>query len=246
MLPPPPFDARLVAARFLAPAVRELVFERLDGDSMAFEPGQWVSTHLPAHGDGSPPIKRSYSIASAPNGSGRFELAVTRVAGGTASTWLHGAAEGTVLPFTGPQGFFARPLEGAPPSLMIATGTGVTPLRSMILAAVAAGSQAPLWLVLGVRHEQDALYASEFRALAERHPFLRFELTLSQPATDWAGRSGYVQAHVPGLWSELVRLGGAPAHAYVCGLSPMVGSVRDLLRKELGAAREQVHSERYD
>ena len=40
---PPTFEARLVGARPLTPNVRELVFERVDGQSLAFEPGQWVS-----------------------------------------------------------------------------------------------------------------------------------------------------------------------------------------------------------
>jgi hypothetical protein len=54
-----------------------------------------------------------------------------------------------------------------------------------------------------------------------------------------------VQTHVERLWSELAAL-GAPPHAYVCGLQRMVGSVRDLLRKDMAIPREQVHSERYD
>jgi hypothetical protein len=59
-------------------------------------------------------------------------------------------------------------------------------------------------------------------------------------------RRGYVQAHVRELWDKLAASSGATPHAYVCGLQRMVGSVRDLLRKEMGLAREQVHSERYD
>jgi hypothetical protein len=48
------------------------------------------------------------------------------------------------------------------------------------------------------------------------------------------------------LWSDLIARGDGAPHAYVCGLDRMVGSVRDLLRKELGLPRQQVHSERYD
>jgi ferredoxin-NADP reductase len=243
---PPTFDARLVAARALAPTVRELVFERIDGAPMDFAPGQWVNAWLPVASDGSPETKRSYSIASAPDGTPRFELAVTRVQGGVASTWLHAAPEGTTLHFAGPQGFFTRPIEAPPPSLFVATGTGVTPLRSMLRASIAAGARAPTWILLGVRRGEDVLYGSELRELAREHPFVRFEPTLSQPAGEWGGRKGYVQAHVRALWTELSATAGATPHAYVCGLQRMVGSVRDLLRKEMGIARECVHSERYD
>jgi ferredoxin-NADP reductase len=246
MPPPLTFEARLVSARALSPSVRELTFERVDGHPMAFAPGQWLNVLLPASLAEVGEIKRSYSIASPPLDSPRFEIAVTRVHGGPGSTWLHEVHRGAVLPFTGPQGFFTRPPAGGPPALMIATGTGVTPMRSMVGAAIAAGSRAPMWLLLGVRHEEDMLYASELESLVQRYPFIRFEPTLSQPRGAWSGRRGYVQAHVRDLWDELVAVSDVPSHAYICGLQRMVGSVRDLLRKDAGVAREQVHSERYD
>jgi ferredoxin-NADP reductase len=243
---PPSFDARLIATRPLAPTVRELLFERVDGAPMTFEPGQWVNALLPLGGSDLPETKRSYSIASAPDGSPRFELAITRVQNGAGSGWLHAMAEGSVLRFSGPQGFFTRSAGAPAPSLFVATGTGVTPLRSMLRASLSAGASALTWVLLGVRHADDVLYDAELRAIAAVHPFVRFEPTLSQPPQDWHGRTGYVQTHVRALWAELSAAAGEEPHAYVCGLQRMVGSVRDLLRKDMGVARERVHSERYD
>lgn len=247
---PPTFEARLASVRALTPSVRELAFERLDGQPMAFDPGQWVNAFLPVAAE---PLKRSYSIASAPDGSPRFEIAVTRVQHGPGSTWLHSVEPGVRLTFVGPQGFFTRPAGTEAPSLLVATGTGITPMRSMLRAALAAGSRAPTRILLGVRHEVDLLYADELEAMARAHPFVRFEPTLSQPGPGWKGRRGYVQTHVRELWSDLVAAGaGDPQaaphapHAYVCGLERMVGSVRELLRKDMGLPRQQVHSERYD
>jgi CDP-4-dehydro-6-deoxyglucose reductase len=242
---PPRFEARLVRTRALTSHVRELTFERVDAAPMTFEPGQWVSTALPIDVAGGPEAKRSYSIASAPDGSPCFEIAVTRVEGGRGSNWLHRMQTGSLLSLMGPHGFFTRPLAAPSPSLLIATGTGVTPLRSMMRAAIAAGSRAPMWLLFGARREEDVLYDVEFRAAARDHAFVRFETTLSQPRGPWPGRRGYVQTHVRELWAELAQ-GGEKPHAYVCGLQRMVGSVRDLLRKELALGREQVHTERYD
>jgi NAD(P)H-flavin reductase len=85
----------------------------------------------------------------------------------------------------------------------------------------------------------------EFRAAAQ-DPRFRFEPTLSQAAAGWGGRRGYVQTHVRELWDELTGRGLGPVHAYICGLERMVGSVRELLRQEMGIPRQQVHSERYD
>jgi NADPH-dependent ferric siderophore reductase len=55
-----------------------------------------------------------------------------------------------------------------------------------------------------------------------------------------------VQTHVEELWRDLESKGAGAPHAYICGLERMVGSVRDLLRKQMGIERKHVHTERYD
>jgi ferredoxin-NADP reductase len=239
-----PFNARLIASRYLSPNVRELVLEREGGAPVDFLPGQWVNLLLPGpEGE----IKRAYSIASAPAGSPRFEIAVTRVIGGPGSEHLHALTEGSVVRAVGPQGFFTRPPSDLAPSLFVATGTGVTPLRSMMQAAVRAGSGAPMWLLFGARREEDILYRDELEGYARTSPNVRYAITLSQPSPSWAGLRGYVQLHVPELLRDL-RASAAPEepHVYVCGLERMVSAVRELLRKELGVDRKHVHQERYD
>lgn len=245
MIAAEPFDARLVSARPLTPGVRELVFER--DRPLLFEPGQWVNLVLPLPGG---EVKRAYSIASPPiegDGARRFELAVTRVEGGAGSQFLHDLPVGSTLRAIGPQGLFTRRADEDAPSLFIGTGTGVTPLRSMMLAAIAAGSKAPLWLLFGARYEADILYWEELAGLARAHGNVRYEITLSRPGPSWPGRSGHVQAHL----GELVRAIRAASpetapRAYVCGLDRMVASVREELRGPLGFERRRVHTERYD
>lgn len=241
MPPPPTFDVRLSRSRMLSPNVRELGFERVDGNAFDFQAGQWISLVLPLpEGEG----RRAYSIASPPDGTPRLSIAVTKIEGGPGSSFLHALEEGTLLRAIGPQGFFTRPRGSPHPSLFVGTGTGVTPLRSMILDALATGDTSPMTLLFGVRHLEDRLYHDEFEELVRRHPNLRVEYTLSRPPADWTGRRGYVQEHVEGLWRELETRG--PPHAYVCGLERMVGAVRELLRKKMGVERKQVHTERYD
>lgn len=244
MPPPPTFDVRLARARMLAPNVRELAFERTGTpEPFAFQAGQWVSLVLPlAEGE----ARRAYSIASAPDGTPGFEVAVTKVEGGPGSSFLHDLPVGATIRAIGPQGFFTRPGGVGHPSLFVGTGTGVTPLRSMIKDALSSGEQSPLRLLFGVRHEVDRLYRDELDALQAQHPNFRVFYSLSQPAPDWAGLRGYVQAHAESLWRELEATGMGAPHIYICGLERMVGAVRDLLRKQMGVDRKQVHSERYD
>jgi ferredoxin-NADP reductase len=231
--------AKLVRARVLAPTVRELTLD--PGPDFMFEPGQWVSIRIPA--PTGEDVARSYSLASAPRDDGTFDLAVTRVERGPASNFLHALPVGSDMTISRAQGFFTMEVLDRP-AIMVATGTGISPFRSM-LQHLARGQQSlphPVRLLLGVRTEADMLYADELRALAQAAPPFRFEVTLSRGSEGWAGKRGYVQQHVPGLVREL----GADCAVYICGLSRMVKDVRKLLKTELGMSKDRIRSERYD
>lgn len=242
---PETFEAVLVEARPLSSRVRHLVFERADGRPFTFESGQWVSLVLPELDEKGRPLRRSYSIASAPTGGPRFECAVTLVDGGKGSPWLHRLQVGQRLEAKGPQGFFVRRVRDAQPSLYVATGTGIAPFRGMLRDAVLEGSTVPFWLLFGIRTPADALFLDELRGLQAAHPWLRVELSLSRPPLGWAGRTGYVQEHVALLWNELTALGHQP-HAYVCGVGKMCFAVRDVLKGALQVERQRIHLETYD
>lgn len=239
-----PFDAKLVSARLLTPFVRELVLEREGGAPFHYAAGQWVNLVLPLE---SGEVKRAYSVASAPAPtSSRFEVAVTKVSGGAGSEYLHELPIGATLRAIGPQGLFTRAADDPTPALFVATGTGVTPLRAMLQAAVGA-AKAPLRLLFGARVEDDILYRDEFERWARELPGFRYDITLSQPSPGWTGRRGYVQEHVPeSLAAIRDDAGPATPHLYVCGLERMVTAVRDLAREKLGVDRKHVHTERYD
>jgi CDP-4-dehydro-6-deoxyglucose reductase len=237
------FEIEIVSMKALAPSVKEFVFSRTDNQPLVYAPGQWLNLVLPMP-DGD--IRRAYSIASPPAQSAQFELAVTEVSGGPGSGYLCGLGQAARLSAIGPHGFFTRDATDPAPALMVATGTGVTPMRAMVMAALAAQSGADLWLLVGVRHEEDMLYRAQLEALERAHSNVRVFFTLSRPSAEWRGRRGYVQEHVPELWAQLIDLRKGDPHVYVCGLEKMVSAVRQLVRRDLFVPRERVHSERYD
>jgi ferredoxin-NADP reductase len=239
--------ALLVRARTLSRAVRLLVLRITDGEPFEHVAGQWVDVVVDTPAG---PLKRAYSIASAPTDDvpAELELAVTRVPDGPVSTALHALAVDTPLEVVGPSGLFTR--ERLPPgvaSLFVGTGTGVTPLRAMIHDELRQRPEGPpMTLLFGCRTEEDLIFRDEFESLAARHPRLRYEPTLSRPDGGWSGRRGRVQEHIPELLAALPQDGGGP-HVFICGLSPMVGEVRELLKAPpLSLDRRRVHSERYD
>ncbi len=236
-------------------------------ESFAFTPGQFVSA-VAEDPKGKAQV-RAYSIASAANGN-RFELCVNRVEGGFFSNRLADLPDlpvGESIQVQGPLGYFTL-REPITDSILIATGTGIAPMRGFVQWLFPAdgldrseGKQ--IWLVYGTRHESEMYYREEFEAAAARHTNFHYLPTLSRAPESWTGLRGYVQEHAARIIEErAARLGlplpspppdpALPAsqlrfdlYAYVCGLSPMITSVRERL-KGLGWHRKQIIFERYD
>lgn len=230
--------ATLRSARMLTPKVRELTLD--PGAGYVWIPGQFAPLKLPVPGEPEP-VPRSYSIASIPREDGCFDVAVTHVQEGPGSTFLHAMQPGDTLWADEPMGFFTLNAESSLPRLFIATGTGLAPLWAMLLGALSRGETVPTTVLLGVRTEADLLYREGLESFAGLHPWLRFAPTLSRPDGPWAGRTGYVQTHLPDLVADL-----GECDAYVCGLSPMIRAVRQVLKQTLGFPRSRIHTERYD
>jgi len=228
-------QARLIRSVALAEGVNHFVFEAVGIERLDFTPGQFVSFQADVEGK---PITRAYSLASAPRGNNRFELCLNRVEGGNLSPHLFSMSPGDEIEMTAPLGTFVM-REPARDSILIATGTGITPFRS-ILQAYLPKSSPEFTLLFGVRHESHILYREELEGWASQHPQLHFWPTLSRPGSDWTGRSGHVQAHL----EEAIR-GRRDIDFYLCGMKQMVDDVRGTL-KGMGFDRKQIRYEKYD
>jgi len=128
-------------------------------------PGQHVDVRLTAPDGYS--AQRSYSIASAPDGH-QIELTVQRIDDGEVSPYLSGTLEpGYPLELRGPVGgWFVWDPADPGPVLLLAGGSGIVPLMSMIRTRTAAGRTTPFRLLYSARSPDTVLYAAE---LAERH-----------------------------------------------------------------------------
>ncbi len=179
----------------------------------------------------------AFSVASPfdARAPGQFEIAVAR--GTTAGSVLE-LELGSTVAVTGPSG--ALVWKGDAPTLLVATGTGISPLRAIVLDQLAQSSPAPVVLLFGFRDAAEELWGAEFQRLAAEHPRFRYLPTHSQPLAGHAGRIGRVQAYLP----ELVRGLGPKLRAYLCGHTPMVNDCTTLLL-EHGVSLDQIHGESY-
>lgn len=227
--------ARLVDWREIAPLTRNFVFDVPDSDRLAFVPGQFLSFTAEIN---EKEITRAYSVASSPNGN-RFEICLNRVEDGLFSPHLFDLKRGDLLEFRGPYGafHFRNPVGN---SILVATGTGIAPFRSMLQAQLPIDDAHEFTLIFGVRHEHGLLYRSELDELARRYSNLRFIPTLTRPDGDWTGRTGRVQGHLIEVLGD-----GRDVDVYICGLNEMVDETRGLL-KSLGFERKRIIFEKYD
>jgi ferredoxin-NADP reductase len=227
--------ARLVSYYDLCPEVRHFVFEVPELAALDFKPGQFVSFSAEIGGK---KILRPYSIASPPDGSNRFDLCLNRVPGGLLSPVLFDMRPGDEIEMKGPLGYFTLRNPGRE-AVFVATGTGIAPFRSLLLAHVPELSS-PFTLVFGTRYEETLLYRAEFDDLARRHPHFHFLPVLSRPPANWQGLTGHVQPHM------LEAIGTRrDLDVYLCGLKLMVDDARAQL-KDLGFDRKQIIFEKYD
>jgi ferredoxin-NADP reductase len=225
--------AQLVSSVELAPLTRHFTFEG-EGE-LQFVPGQFLS--LVGENAGKT-ITRAYSIASAPAGN-RFDLCLNLVEDGTFTPLLFGMSPGDEIEYKGPYGVFVfrNPLTD---SILVATGTGIAPFRSMLQERLPREREKQFTLVFGARHEHGLLYRAEFDELATQYPNFRFLPTLTRPGGGWTGLSGRVHAHVD------AELGARrDVDVYICGMAEMVNELRSAL-KEKGLDRKRIIVEKYD
>lgn len=115
--------------------------------------------------------QRRYSLSSAPLRGARIAITVKRQPGGRVSNWLHDHLRaGDVLTLTPPAGDFVLPDALPPRLLMLAAGSGITPLMAMLRMFVAVGARIGVAVVQVARRRPDAIFATELAALAAAAP----------------------------------------------------------------------------
>jgi ferredoxin-NADP reductase len=232
--------------RWQAAALLERRVESATAQTLAFDvpgwaghlPGQHIDVRLTAEDGYS--TQRSYSLASAPAGD-RVELTVQRVRDGEVSPYLtDDLAVGDVVEIRGPVGgwFVWRP-EQTEPVLLVAGGSGLVPLMSMVRVRGMIGSRVPFRLLYSVREAADRLYGPELERGA---PGLdtTYVYTRTVPA-GWGRPPGRLSEADLGAW-------GWPADfrptCYVCGPTGFVEAAATSL-VSLGHDPDRIRTERF-
>jgi glycine betaine catabolism B len=205
----------------------------------AFRAGQAVMAGL--HGS---PLRKPYSIASAPGEAirnGCIDLLVQVDDAGGPDPHLELAAPGVGVDIEGPFGRFALPpIRRGSSLLMVAGGTGIAPLRSMLIDALDHPTPPRIGVVYSARSVDELAYRDELDDLAAGGRItLRLTVTREENAA-WPGRRGRIDQH---LLAE--ALPSRHAACLVCGPPALVSDIRACLGS-LGVPESAIVVERYD
>ena len=228
-------------------STRRFWLQPVEGEVPDFRPGQFVTLDLPIH-ETRQKRWRSYSIANAPQKDSPLELCIVRLPEGLGTTYLFDSVEeGSSITFKKPAGVFTLREPVDRDLVLICTGTGVAPFRSMIQYIY--GNDIPhqkIHLIFGTRKKADVLYLKEFEELAAQEESFTYSVALSReeelPSNDSAvnWHKGYVHPVYDTAYGEVRE----DIKFLICGWQDMVDEAV-LNLKTLGYEDKQVKMELY-
>ncbi|QYX75644.1 1,2-phenylacetyl-CoA epoxidase subunit PaaE [Streptomyces akebiae] len=237
-------ELRVSAVEPLCADAAALTFDVPDGlaAEFAFRPGQCLTVRREIDGRDE---RRSYSICSPAGTVPRIGVRV--VPGGLFSSWLvHGVRPGDTLQVMAPAGAFTPDLTSAGGyghQVLVAAGSGITPMLSIAASVLAADEDARVTLLYGNRRAGTVMFADELADLKDRYP-ARFQLAhvLSREPREAELLSGRLDtARLTALLDALLDIREV-AHWWLCGPHGLVRDTHALLTG-LGVPADRVHRE---
>jgi CDP-4-dehydro-6-deoxyglucose reductase len=203
------------AVRPLSADVLHVALEVPDAGSLDYRPGQYLKL-VAADGRA-----RSFSMASVP-GAGRVDLHVRRIPGGAFTDGiLPRLKAGDAIDVELPLGTFFYRAKDYRPLLMVATGTGLAPIKAILESLMDDPDCPPVSLYWGMRRPEDLYLHADIPAWAERLYDFQYVPVLSRAGEGWRGRRGHVHD------AALADLGDLSEHAiYLCGSPNMIRDAR--------------------
>ena len=187
-------------------------------EKLKFLAGQFIEFLLK---DGT---RRSFSMANPPHEADLIELHVRRVAGGKFTEHVFDKMkERDILRFEGPLGVFFLREESPKPIVLVASGTGFAPIKSLVEDALQRGIARPMTLYWGGRRPKDLYMNALAEKWAGEHASFKYVPVISDALAEdaWQGRSGLVHRAVMQDFPDL-----SGHQVYACGVPIMVDSAR--------------------
>jgi CDP-4-dehydro-6-deoxyglucose reductase len=230
--PPARLTAAVEQVRPLTPEVLQLRLVLPEDSAVVYRPGQHLDV---VFDDGS--RRHSFSMASKPDGP-CLDFHVRRIAGGRfTDAALARLKPGDALEIELPLGGFRYHEEDERPLLMVATGTGLAPLKAMLEALLDDDDCPPVSLYWGMRTAEDLYLHAQIESWAPRLYEFRYVPVLSRADAGWRGRRGHVQQAVVEDFDDL-----SEHSIYLCGSPEMIADAKAAFLAR-GASAEHLYAE---
>lgn len=180
---------------------------RPEGGVPRYAAGQSMTLKLSIGGE---TLFRTFSLASAPDGSGTITMTIKAHAKGRVTRWLHDElVVGARLEGRLPKGCFTIDARMADRIALVSAGSGASPLMAMLRHLAAAAPETDVHWLHAARTLHDIFFARELAELQARMPHLKVAMLVSRPEPGWfgfVGRLGWRQVSV-----ALPDYGSAPS-----------------------------------
>ncbi|MBK6362330.1 MAG: oxidoreductase [Saprospiraceae bacterium] len=235
------YESEVISIKTLSPQTKEFVLKVSEEEIFSFLPGQFVTMDLPL-GEKRYQRWRSYSIANAPNQKNLLEFCIVRFEDGLGSCYFHDVVKkGDIIKWKGPDGGFVLPENNTGPLILISTGTGIAPFRSMLQDLFSRDAFIPpIHLIFGTRKEEDILYGDELEYYSKRYPEFSYSITLSREK-----KPGFIHGYVHEVYMNPDYNIPDDALIYLCGWSKMIDQAVELLLLRKKVRRDQIKYELY-
>lgn len=225
---------RVEALNDLTHDIKELRLSIRAGGPFQFSAGQHAQLKF------APSVQpRNYSMANHPEAE-VLEFQIRRVPGGQASGYVHEKLHvGDEVTVSGPLGGAYLRENHVGPMLLVAGGSGLAPIKSIIAAALDRDPARRIHMYFGVREQRDIYMESYLRDLAARHAGFSYTIVLSQAAGAGGHRIGMVGDVAGADFSSCEGF-----KAYLAGPPPMVEATQQLLLSK-GMALRDIHADAF-
>lgn len=204
----------------------------------AFKAGQYLSLEASIDGE---PVRRSYSLSSAPH-ENRLTVGIKKIEQGVFSSFANNViAEGDILNVAPPEGRFVYvPNSATQHLLLIAAGSGITPILSILKTALEKSTTATVQLIYGNKSPEESMYQDQLIALQEQFSDrLKIQWVYSK-SNEPDALFGRIDASV--IKYSLNQTDKIPDHVYLCGPEAMINTAQETLINA-NLAKENIHFE---
>ena len=212
-----------------------------EGEKVKFKAGQYIQLYTKPYGKIKESVYRAYSIANVPSDNESIDLIIRQVPDGICTTYVHTQlSEGDNVKINGPYGeFYLR--GNCDEIVMIAGGSGLAPIKSIILDVLEKGIDIKMNFFFGAVTKRDLYNLEYFHDLAAKHNNFRFIPALSKPAPEdnWDGEVGLITEVV-----ERYIKNGNGMEGYLCGSPGMIKACINVLAAK-GIPEEKVYYDKF-